>query len=115
MAIPKKGSRVITVDGVAYRWRIRRKPTYLQGLTHGALTFAVDLAQDPGSILVVTTDSVRPDNWVVLPGRAVRPVEVADTIRAALRQGWRPGQPGPAMRLGTTVSTQRPGLVIIVR
>lgn len=99
MAIPKKGSRTITVDGVAYRWRIRRKPTYDQGLAHSALTFAVELAQDPGSVLVVTTDSVRPDNWVVVPGKTIRPVEVTDTIRTALRQGWRPHLPGPTTRL----------------
>ncbi|MFI6297620.1 hypothetical protein ACIBEJ_38915 [Nonomuraea sp. NPDC050790] len=32
MAIPKKGSRLITVDGVRYRWRIRHKPSYGQGI-----------------------------------------------------------------------------------
>lgn len=106
MAIPKKGSRVIAVDGVAYRWRIRRKPTYSQGLAQGALTFAVELAQDPGSVLVVTTDSARPDNWVTAPARTVRPVEVADTIRAALRQGWRPDQPGLAIHMGATASAE---------
>lgn len=31
VAIPKKGSRLISVDGTAYRWRIRHKPTYSQG------------------------------------------------------------------------------------
>lgn len=30
MSTLKKGSRLITVDGVTYRWRIRHKPTYHQ-------------------------------------------------------------------------------------
>lgn len=30
MAIPKKGSRLIAVDEVQYRWRVRGKPTYCQ-------------------------------------------------------------------------------------
>ena len=30
MTIPFKGSRRIVVDGTAYRWRIRRKPTRIQ-------------------------------------------------------------------------------------
>jgi hypothetical protein len=106
MAIPKKGSRVIMVDGVAYRWRIRKKPTYHQGLAHGRLTFAVELAQDPGSVLAVATNSPRPDNWFGTPGRTVRPAEVADTIRAARRQGWRPDQPGPAMYMAATASAE---------
>ena len=43
MAIPIKGSRRIVVDGTAYRWRIRRKPTRIQA-DYGCgspLTFAV--------------------------------------------------------------------------
>ncbi|GAA3653812.1 hypothetical protein GCM10022224_016050 [Nonomuraea antimicrobica] len=42
MATSKKGSRLITVDGTAFRWRVRRKPTYCQANSSGPLTFAVD-------------------------------------------------------------------------
>ncbi|MFI7647394.1 hypothetical protein ACIBTZ_15110 [Micromonospora sp. NPDC049460] len=104
MAIPKKGSRLISVDDITYRWRIRPKPTYSQGLAETALTYAVELEQDPGSVLVVTTDFPRPDNWIVSSGRAVRPTEVAETIRAALRQGWRPDRPSPVMQMSATAS-----------
>ena len=38
MAIPKKGSRLITVDGTGFRWRVRRKPTYCQGNSRGPMT-----------------------------------------------------------------------------
>ena len=106
MAIPKKGSRLISVDGITYRWRIRPKPTYSQGVAQTALTYAVELEQDPGSVLVVTTDSPRPDNWIVSSERVVRPAEVADTIRAALRQGWRPDRPNPVMQMSATASEE---------
>lgn len=33
MALVRKGSRLITVDGVTYRWRLRGRPTYDQGRT----------------------------------------------------------------------------------
>ncbi|MGW0436548.1 hypothetical protein ACWDV4_28870 [Micromonospora sp. NPDC003197] len=99
MAIPKKGSRLISVDGIIYRWRIRPKPTYSQGVAETALTYAVELEQDPGSVLVVTTDSPRPDNWMMASGKAVRPAEVVDSIRVALRQGWRPDRPNPVMHM----------------
>lgn len=32
MALGRRGSRRIVVDGTAYRWRLRRSPTYFQGL-----------------------------------------------------------------------------------
>ncbi len=32
MAIPKRGSRNIVVNGESYRWYMRRRPTYSQGL-----------------------------------------------------------------------------------
>jgi len=48
MAIPKKGSRKIVVDGIEYRWYIRRN------LYDGVLTVAVELAANASaSILYV--------------------------------------------------------------
>ncbi len=35
MALNKKGSRRIIVDGIEYRWRIRRKPSYHAGALLG--------------------------------------------------------------------------------
>ena len=35
MSMPRKGSRLITVDGTIYRWPVRPKPTYCQGLDWG--------------------------------------------------------------------------------
>ena len=38
MALVRKGSRQIVVDGTAYRWRLRGRPTYSQGLAWSPCT-----------------------------------------------------------------------------
>ena len=45
MAIPKRGARNIVVDGQAYRWYVRRKPTYRQGLCDSSMQLAVEHAK----------------------------------------------------------------------
>ncbi|MGW7486697.1 hypothetical protein [Streptomyces sp. NPDC054786] len=94
MAIPKKGSRPITVDGVDYRWSVRRKPTYLQGICQAPLSVAVVLGHTPGSVAVLRMPHAHPGNWMGAPATAVRPAAVAHGIRSALRQGWKPDAPG---------------------
>ncbi len=94
MALARRGSRPITVDGRGYRWRVRSKPTYSQGLNWSSLTFAVEAIGDAGSILVVSTQSPHPGNWLALPASPVLPAMVAAVIRAALRRGWQPDRPG---------------------
>jgi hypothetical protein len=95
MSIPKKGARMITVDGIQYRWRIRHQPTYVQALTQFTLSFAVELAEQPGAKLVVTMPQVRPDAWLndTTP-EAVLPSHVEQIIRQAIDLGWQPHQPG---------------------
>ncbi len=95
MALTQRGSRPIVVDGIEYRWQVRRRPSYCQGI--GApLTFAVELPGAHGVVLVVRADAARPDNWIGSRSAVIRPAQVAACIRAALRGGWRPAQPGPA-------------------
>ena len=50
MAIPKKKSRQITVDGLEYRWRVsfRRDAPFYR-----LITIAVELACSPGTKLIV--------------------------------------------------------------
>ncbi|MGW4064399.1 hypothetical protein ACWEGE_39350 [Amycolatopsis sp. NPDC004747] len=86
MTLPRRGSRLITVDGTEYRWTVRRKPTYAQGLG-ATMTFAVELAERPGATLVVDTGRPRPDNWLHLPAEPVRPAEVVAAVRAAVARG----------------------------
>ncbi|MFI6450221.1 hypothetical protein ACIBF6_01580 [Streptosporangium amethystogenes] len=62
MAMPRRGSRLITVDGTGFRWRVRNKPTYCQGNDWSPLTFAAERAEKPGDVLVVSLPCARPDN-----------------------------------------------------
>lgn len=99
MAMPRKGSRLITVDGTVYRWAVRAKPTYCQALGWRPLTFAVEHAHTPGRTLSVETDSLRLDNWLERPGTPVTPRIVGRSIRAAVAAGWHPDRSGSAFRL----------------
>ncbi|WP_207757518.1 hypothetical protein [Nonomuraea cypriaca] len=102
MAMPKKGSRLITVDGTIYRWRVRHKPTYCQGNGWTPLSFAVERAEKPGRVLVVTLPCARPDNWLGERTIAIHPILVVGCIRRAVKQGWESGQPGSAFTLTIT-------------
>jgi hypothetical protein len=99
MTLAVKGSRRITVDGVTYRWSVRRRPTYCQANGWSPLTFAVGHAEQPGPVLVVSMPCAHPGNWIGLPSQPVLPGTVASCIRQAVAAGWRPGQPGPAFKL----------------
>lgn len=63
MAIPKKGSRLITIDDMTFRWCVRRKPTYCQGNSWGPMTFAVELPGVSGRVPLVSLPCSRPDAW----------------------------------------------------
>ncbi|WP_433370605.1 hypothetical protein [Streptosporangium sp. CA-115845] len=102
MAIPKKGSRLISVDGATFRWRVRRKPTYCQANSWGPLTFAVELAETPGRVLLVSLPCSRPDAWYGERTIAIQPALVTATIRQALDRGWDPRQAGNAFDVGLT-------------
>ncbi|MFJ9815788.1 hypothetical protein ACIRU3_11020 [Streptomyces sp. NPDC101151] len=100
MALGRKGARRILVDGTAYRWRLRRRPTYFQGLAWSPCTFAVEHADTPGTTLVVTTDQPHPSNWIGREAGAVLPSHVARAIERALREGWTPTVSGSPFHLG---------------
>ncbi|HEY0697353.1 MAG TPA: hypothetical protein VGD43_06030 [Micromonospora sp.] len=99
VAIPKKGSRLIVVDGALYRWNIRRQAAKGQLTAQSPLSFAVELVLEPGRILVVATRSPAPDNPAEDPSEAVQPALVEQSIRAALDRGWQPDLPGPPFHL----------------
>lgn len=94
MALRKKGSRLITIDGTTYRWRLRGRPTYDQGLVQSPLTYAIEHADSPGTTLVITTNQPHPSNWLGTQGSPVLPAQVAESIRTALASGWIPQVPG---------------------
>ncbi|GAA3312820.1 hypothetical protein GCM10020219_023530 [Nonomuraea dietziae] len=49
------------MDGTTFRWRVRRKPTYCLANSWGPLTFAVELAEAPAPVLLVSLPYPRPD------------------------------------------------------
>ncbi|MFF7454596.1 hypothetical protein [Kitasatospora sp. NPDC008115] len=98
MALPRKGSRRIVVDGVEYRWRVSR-PHLCCDYEGATLGYAAEDALRPGTTLVVETgrravlDPERVPEEVILPG------EVAAGIRAARSAGWTPGSDGSPFKL----------------
>lgn len=99
MALVRKGSRRIVVDGTSYRWRLRGRSTYFQGLAWAPCTFAVEHADTPGMTLVVTTDQCHPSNWIGREADPILPGRVAAAVRLALHQGWSPTAEGSAFHL----------------
>jgi hypothetical protein len=99
VALVRKGSRLITVDGAVFRWRVRGKPTYGQGLGWTPLTFVVERADASGAVMVVSLPVAHPRNWLGLQKMAVRPRVVAAAIRQGLAGGWLPMRAGPPFRL----------------
>ncbi|WP_206061152.1 hypothetical protein [Nonomuraea basaltis] len=102
MAMPKKGSRLITVDGTVYRWRVSHRPAYSQGNSWSPLSFAVERAEEPEGVLVVSLPCARPDNSLGERTIAIRPILVIGCIRRAVEQGWNSGQPGSGSTLTVT-------------
>lgn len=87
------------VDGMVYRWRLRGRPTYDRGMCWSPPTYAVEHADRPGTVLVVTTDRPHPGNWVGMPADPVLPGDVARAIRTALARDWVPERSGSPFHL----------------
>ncbi len=91
MALPKKGTRLLTVAGKRYRWLVRGQPTYCQGAFTSRMYVGVEsVAPASRSVLVLEASFARPDNWLGEPSRAVTPRMVATSIQEALAAGWNP-------------------------
>ncbi|GAB1545419.1 hypothetical protein NUACC21_80950 [Scytonema sp. NUACC21] len=99
MAISKKGSRLIVVNGDRYRWRIRKKPTYSQGNVWNTLTVAVEKAENPGATLIIEMPQAHPCNWMGEKPVPVLPSNVENCIKRALELGWKPSEPGSTFEL----------------
>ena len=98
MSLVRKGSRIISVDGVSYRWRVRHKPTYGQEIFATEMTFAVEALTEGEHrcVLLVRLNVARPDAVLEASEVAVTPVMVAMAIRRGLQQGWLPLSHGAA-------------------
>ena len=115
MAIPRKGSRRIVVDGTQYLWRIRRKATPNQiDYGYGSLHVSIAAAHGKGATLAIVTDRPHPGDIFPRPVAPVTPADIRDWIGLGLASGWLPEQKGPTiftdMRGGDLVRAHdRPG------
>ena len=94
MAILKRGSRAIVVDGTGYRWNVRRKPTYRQDMGWSRLFVGVEQSDCRGSVLIGGLPQFHSANSVGKPIIPVLPGQVRLLIRAALAAGWKPEKAG---------------------
>lgn len=96
MAIPKKGTRKITVDTQEYRWLIRKKATYGQtdyGI--GRIHVAVEYAENPGTTLFIYTDRKHPKDIETNQVIPVTPSDISLWIKQSIALGWQPEKKGP--------------------
>ena len=96
MAVRKKGSRRIIVDGVAFQWRFPPRPNQSQGDGWPGVRVTVNRADCPkGSLLIGFPRRFHPSGPVChVPTRPVLPSDVAAGIRAAFDSGWVADRPG---------------------
>lgn len=96
MAVRRKGSRRITVDGAVYVWRFPRRPTRNQeDGWPGVFVTANRVDCSRASLLLAFPQRFHLSGPVgQLPPRPVLPSDVAAGIRAAISVGWVADQPG---------------------
>ena len=109
VALSRRGSRRIEVDGVAYRWRLRTRPTDGQRLGHTPLIVAIAAEVGPGPALIVRHFHAHPGNTIGRRAEAVTPREVVAMIREGIREGWQPSRPGRAVELELRRRVALPG------
>ncbi len=96
MSIPKKGLRKIVVSNKPYRWLIRRQASNAQAdYPGGCLYVAIQLADNPSSVLVIITDRPHPAGFTlqseIVP---VTPADIEAWILQSLMLGWMPSKSG---------------------
>ncbi len=100
MALSKKGLRKLKHHGVVFGWTIRSKPTYSQAAFADRMTLAVQsINTESSTILHVTLNMSRPDNWISLHQTPVTPTVIRDIIDMALKSGWQYDAGGKAYEL----------------
>ncbi|SNR14735.1 hypothetical protein [Tenacibaculum jejuense] len=99
MAIPKKGTRKIDVDGLKFRWLIRKKATYTQSVYGiGKLHVAIELEENPGTNLFIRTDRKHPNDIETEMVNPITPYDISNWIKQAFELGWNPSKNGNTFR-----------------
>ena len=87
MAIPRRKSRLISVDGLEYRWLI----TFSRNAQLSRIvTIAVELCSSPGTKLVVYPVGIDVNFVDYDRGESFTPKVVEGFIRSAIANGWTP-------------------------
>ena len=89
MAIAKKGSRRITVDGIDYRWRANGDDVH-----YDQVAIRVAPEEGTGTTLLFHTSGEHRNTLSGYSHPVVTPARVAEVIRLALLYGWRADEPG---------------------
>jgi hypothetical protein len=73
------------------------------------MTVAIErLADEPGTVLLVSLSVSRPDNWIEPHQTALTPTVVREVITLALRAGWDPDAKGGAYEYEFGLIKHRP-------
>lgn len=109
MTAPSRGSRRVEVNGVPYRFRIRKQPTRAQAVDRAPMRLSVCRdGPDARSVLVVNLRVTRPDNWLSPHQTAVKPAMVREMIARALAAGWAPEGDGSPFLLDYPLIRDQP-------
>jgi len=104
MTLPRKASRKIVVDECGYRWVIRKKPIHGGRTGEANLRAVVELSENPASVLLI--DFLYPRNRNLLSNEFVEigPKHVANAIREAIDEGWKPAETGADFEIRCVIS-----------
>lgn len=112
MAILKKGSRRIVVNGQAFRWRVNERSIKLEGILSSQLTLVVELVETNGSKLIVNSSQPFTEDWFkhrhvwqTVGPISILPSQVATLIQKAIETGWEPKKQGETFILNPTLQT----------
>lgn len=103
MTLPRKGSRKIVVDERGYRWVVRKKPTHGAATGEANLRAIVELNENPASVLLI--DFLPPRNKNLSSNECVEvgPKHIANAIRAAIDDGWKPAEAGANFEISRVI------------
>ncbi len=100
MAISRKGSRKIMIEGEEYRWLVRRKAAYSQAeYGSGKIHVAIEHAKEKGATLHIETGHPHPKDWGTVKVAPVTPADISLWIAMAIQKGWDPKNTGPTYRI----------------
>ncbi len=95
MAIRKRGSKRITVEGILYLWQVRKRKTSQQGIGTGKITLVIAALNKPSTTLLIDLERAYDNYWLDFKlTQPVLPNEVEQWIRQAIAQGWQPLEAG---------------------